>query len=125
MSEGMVRGIGRRSMVKRRAVLWLPVLLSLAALACSVFSPGATATPLPPTIAPATDTAAPPPTESPAAEPPTDAPPTEAPPSAPADATATESAPAATDTVAAPAQQFIAYLDANRQLLVTDVSGGV
>jgi len=100
----------------------MPLALSLAALACSVFQPGATAkltaAPVAVSDTPATgDTPAPPAT-------------TEA--AAPATATATLEAP--TDTVAAPtitdtpeppALQFIAYLDASRQLLVTNVTGGV
>ncbi len=103
--------------MKLKPLAFMPFALSLAALACSVFQPAAPATLTSPPL-PITDT--------PAAQATTAVPPA-------ATEAATPVPPAATETVAAPADtatpdaapQFIAYLDADRQLLVTNVTGGV
>lgn len=102
----------------------VPLILTLTVLACSVFQPATPATVAPPTFAVASDT--PLPVDTPATTAPTDAPPATAT-TAPAEPSATPEAPAATATLTpeTPASQFIAYLDASRQLLVTDVTGGV
>ncbi|MCC7358579.1 MAG: DPP IV N-terminal domain-containing protein [Anaerolineales bacterium] len=103
--------------MKLKSLIWMPLTLSLAALACSVFSPAATATPSSLTAAPIV-------TDTPAAPVATD---TAAPAATDTLSSPTETvAPAPTDTPAAPpAQQFIAYVDPVRNLLVTNVTGDV
>lgn len=100
----------------------MPLALSLAALACSLFQPAVTPTVIPPTVVIVSDTPLPGDTATTA---PTDAPPaTET--TAPAEPSATVAAPpAATDTPEPPRLQFIAYRSADWQLQVTDVTGNV
>ncbi len=111
--------------MKLKPLGFMPLLLlTLTALACSVFAPAATATVAPPTAAVVSDTPLPVDTAAPAtatiAPAATDT-------AAPAEPSATVEAPpdAATATPEPSAPQFIAYFDINRQLLVTDVTGGV
>jgi hypothetical protein len=115
--------------VKIKTLVWLPLVwLSLAALACSLFQPASTATPFPLTDVavltetPAGDTAVPPsaaPSEEPSLTPPVEPSLT---PEVPPAATDT---PVTPETSEPPALQFIAYVDAARQLLVTNVTGDV